>query len=138
MASKKLEREIHSIKELTQLVKSLYLRFDGEDFVPLRVIMRPLKNSKTPAHHRYLFRCINEMHDAWIKKRGDDITKETLRLFIKYSVGFTEMMQVEGRIVELPKSIADNSDHVDSVEITKMVEFIKRYTAQELDFFIED
>jgi len=107
-------------------------------FVPFRIISKKLVKDKTPQHHRYYFRCIAELKDAF-ESAGYIYNTEQVHHFVKTASGYTKMdVLKDSTIVCVPKSIADNSEDVNSEEISKMCEWIKIFAATKLDYLIED
>lgn len=107
-------------------------------FTPFRIISKKLVKDKTPQAHRYYFALIGELKNAF-QDAGYFYTTDQLHYFVKVASGFTKMDTLaDGTIVSVPKSIADNSDDIDSEEISKLCEFIKSFAASKLNYYISD
>ena len=113
-------------------------KISGAKFKSINIIVKQYRKSKSPQQHKYFFALIAEMQKAWIRSWGESPTKDELTYLVKYKTGFTKMIIIGGEEVEIPLSIADKSEDIDSNKINKMIDFIIMYCARDLEYEIED
>ncbi len=135
--------EIKDTKEFNAFVHSEWARYDknasqGLKFKKLIIIVKEWRKPKTPSQHKYFFVCANEFRKA-LMDAGTVKTKDETVIFLKLAAGFSETVELPGgRIIEIPKSIADASKDVNSPVMSNLIEFTIEYARQNLNYHIED
>lgn len=101
-------------------------------FQKIKIISKRWVKPKTSAQHRTYWRCIGELKKAFIKN-GHDCNEEDCHEFIKKHSGFTR--ELCG--IMITKSIKDSSDDATSPELNRLIDFIQRFSAENLNTVIE-
>ena len=106
-------------------------RIRGKDS-KITVKVTRYRKPKSSAQHRTYWKCVNEMCKAF-RSAGIDANQEETHQFIKKKSGFTKILH--GEMVTL--SIADLSEDATSKELNRLIDFIIRFAAQELNYNID-
>ena len=134
--------EIHSSEGFSEFVNKMNNYFvsvkaQNLPFHSVNIIVKKFRKDKTPRQHRYYFACINELKKAYLET-GCRYTTEQLHCLVKTACGYDEPINVNGKIIMVPKSIADNSEDVDTKVMNMLIDFILQFCAQELGYNIQD
>lgn len=135
--------EIHSAQDLSKafahIMNYVVMRKDkGLPFQSLNLISKRFVKSKTSPQHRLYWACIAELQKGF-ELAGYNYKLTDIHEFIKREAGFTKMIELPNcKMVEINKSIADKSDDINIEEISKLIEFIKRWASENLAYYIED
>ena len=70
-------------------------------------------------------------------KAGYIYNQQDIHEFVKRESGFTKMIELpSGKQIMINKSIADASEDIDGKEISWLIEFVKDFCAENLDYVI--
>ena len=127
-----LDSALDDLKNLYRMAKEVR----GKD-PAITVAVKKYRKPKTSAQHRQYFRCIGELVKAF-REVGYITNQESAHAFVKRESGYTDMVETKtGRIMQINKSVADNSEHINSKEMNRLIEFAVQFAAQELNYVID-
>lgn len=107
-------------------------------FKPFVIMSKKYVRSKTPKQHKYYWFCIAEMQKAF-KEMGYNYTKKTIHEFMKKEAGFSEVIELpNGSLHEVTMSIADDSKDVNVDVLKELIEFILKWTQENLNYTIPE
>jgi len=135
--------EILEIKDFTAFVKKIYVYIDhnhsqGLKFKKLNITVKSWRAEKTSKQHRFYWVVITDMVKAFASV-GYEFTKEEVHEFVKKQHGYTKTKTLKnGTIVNVTKSIADESEDVNIKVMMDLIDFSIRWCAINLDYKIED
>lgn len=111
---------------------------DGIEFKKINVVIKAWRKDKTPRQHRFFWVCIGEMRKGF-NNIGYEYNNEQISEFVKKECGYCDNNFLpNGVAVSMVKSISDKSEHVDAKIMNEMIEFIIRFSAENLDIIIQD
>lgn len=116
------------ISDLESLINTARSR---ESFKPVRVTVKNYKRSKTPPQHRAYWVAVSQLKKAFIEA-GYDTNEKEVHEFVKKKCGYTKIMHGE----MIAKSIADTSKDATREELKRLIDFILRFSAEELGHVI--
>ena len=122
-----LDDSLAHLKDLYRMAKEVR----GKDSA-ITIKVTKYRKPKTSAQHRTYWKCVNELCKAF-RSAGYDTNQEEAHQFIKKKSGFTKILC--GEMITL--SIADLSEDATSKELNRLIDFIVRFAAQELNYSID-
>lgn len=122
------------IKILEQKIENIERHI--ELFRPVAVIFKKYTKPKSSKQHRYYWKVVSEAVKAF-KKQGYQINSEQVHEFAKKSIDYMEAYKVNGKDIFITKSISNKSEDIDSKIMTELVDFLKRFCLENLDYHIE-
>ena len=123
-----LDSALDDLKNLYRMAKEVR----GKDSA-ITVKVTKYRKPKSKNQHAAYWKCIGELLKAFREVGYDDVNQEVLHEFIKRKSGFTKVFK--GEVITL--SIADLSEDATSKELNRLIDFIIRFAAQELNYIID-
>ena len=134
--------EIHSYKDFAEMTKQFnnyFIKrdFEGKKFLSLVIISKRYRKSRTSKQLKAYWVCIHEMKKAFLEI-GYRFNEDELHSFVKRESGFTKMITLEnGKQLMIEKSISDESEDVNIVNINFLIEYIIEFSAINLNYEIK-
>lgn len=107
-----------------------------EKFPRIIIDAKRWRKLKTPQQHRKYFAVVNEAVKAF-REVGYDVTTDELHEYFKLKAGFTKTREVNGEIIITTKSLKDASEDATRNEVNRLIDFIIRWVAQNLNYVID-
>jgi len=136
------EYNVFTMQDFSTMVKSFMHHFSereekGLPFPKIKIIAKRWVKSKTSPQHRLYWASIGELKKAF-KEAGYVYHQQDIHEFIKREAGFTKMIELpNGKMIMINKSIADNSEDINGKEISMLIEYIKDWSAENLNYIIK-
>lgn len=128
------EYVIHNEQDFDDMVGKFTKHFvlckkENKKFQSILITSKRYRKPKSSAQHRTYWKMINELKKEF-KKVGVILNQDQIHQFVKRQSGFTDMFEVNGKMVMVEKSIADSSEDATSRDLSFLIDYMLRFAAE--------
>jgi len=135
--------EILSMSDFNEFISKIHKyatqqEGNGKGFPKLNFIVKKYRKDKTPQQHKFFWVVVNQMVVAF-DEVGYKFTSDDVAYFVKKQNGYVEdTILMNGDKISKVKSIADDSEDVNSRVMAGMIDYMISFCAINLNYEIND